>query len=273
MSSDTPAFKAPPKASPEDLPKAPPSPSSSSPPSPSSAPDRTAVGPSTAERALLWAGFPVLGAVVLWLLSRAAGWVASLPWAPLQGPFKLVASVPEPQVSIGAVILGVLLGLGIAFFAESEYVTAVIDPEQAVLTVDRVSRTVPRAATAAVFKDGKSLVLLGHDTTELARLRGDFDAERFAAAFRRHGYPWHPDGDPYAADFRRWVTGQPDLSATAHALLKAREHALKKDKKEDAEQLRTELSALGIVVREGKDKAQQWRRVRAASGGAEDTGA
>ncbi|WP_199829149.1 YqeB family protein [Streptomyces rimosus] len=267
MSSDNPAFKAPPKDSPEDLPKAQPS------PSPSPSPDRTAVGPSTGERALLWAGFPVLGAVVLWLLSRAAGWVASLPWAPLQGPFKLVASVPEPQVSIGAVILGVLLGLGIAFFAESEYVTAVIDPEQAVLTVDRVSRTVPRAATAAVFKDGKNLVLLGHDTTELARLRGDFDAERFAAAFQRHGYPWQPDGDPYAADFRRWVTAQPDLPEAAHALLKARGHALKKGHKEDAEQLRTELSALGIVVREGKDKAQQWRRARAAAGDAERTGA
>ncbi|WP_199810754.1 hypothetical protein [Streptomyces rimosus] len=265
MSSDNPA----PKAPHTDLTKAPPTPQF--PPSPSS--DRTAVGPTTGERALLWAGFPVLGAVVLWLLSRAADWVASLPWAPLQGPFKLISSVPEPQVSIGAAVAGILLGLAIAFFAESEYVTAVIDPEQALLTVDHVSRTVPRPATAAVFKDGKCLVVLGHDTTELARVRGDFDTERFAAAFERHGYPWRPDGDPYAADFRRWVTAQPDLPAAAHALLKARAHALKKDHKKDAEQLRTELAALGIVVREGKDKAQHWRRVGAASDGTEGTGA
>ncbi|WP_050502957.1 YqeB family protein [Streptomyces monomycini] len=231
---------------------------------PAALPDRTTVGPTTGERAALWAGFPVLGAVALWLISRAAGWVASLPWAPMQGPFKLIASAPEPLLSIGAVLVGVLGGLAIAFFADLEYVTADIGPDQAALTVDRVTRTVPRAATSAVFQDGKNLVLLGHDSAELARLRGDFEAARFAAAFERYGYPWRPDGDPYAADFRRWVAGQPDLSSDAHALLKARAHALKKSQKKDAEQLREDLARLGIVVRDDKKKAQHWRRVRPA---------
>lgn len=232
------------------------------PPSPPS--DRTTVGPTTGERAVLWAGFPVLGAVALWLISRAAGWVTSLPWAPMQGPFKLIASAPEPLLSIGAAVAGVLVGLAIAFFADLEYVTADIGPDQAALTVDRVTRTVPRAATAAVFQDGKNLVLLGHDSAELARLHGDFDVDRFAAAFERHGYPWRPDGDPYAADFRRWVAAQPDLSSGAHVLLKARAHALKKGQKKDAEQLREDLARLGIVVRDDKKKAQHWRRVRPA---------
>ncbi|MEU4199581.1 hypothetical protein [Streptomyces sp. NPDC045470] len=230
--------------------------------SPSPPSDRTTVGPTTGERAVLWAGFPVAGAVALWLVSRAAGWVASLPWAPFQGPFKLVASAPEPLLSIGAAAVGVLVGLAIAFFADLEYVTADIGPDRAALTVDRVTRTVPRAATAAVFQDGKNLVLLGHDSTELARVHGDFDVDRFTAAFERHGYPWRPEGDPYAADFRRWVTAQPDLSSDAHALLKARAHALKKSRKKDAEQLREELARLGIVVRDDKKKAQHWRRVR-----------
>ncbi|GCD43524.1 hypothetical protein [Streptomyces paromomycinus] len=234
----------------------------SKPPAPT--PDRTTVGPTTGERALLWAGFPVLGAVTVWLVSRAAGWVASLPWAPMQGPFKLIASAPEPLLSIGAAVVGVLAGSAVAFFADLEYVTADIGPDQATLTVDRVTRTVPRAATSAVFQDGKNLVLLGHDSAELARVHGDFDAGRFAAAFELHGYPWHPDGDPYAADFRRWVTAQPDLSSDAHALLKARAHALKKDEKKDAAQLREELARLGIVVRDDKKKAQHWRRVRPA---------
>ncbi|MFK8848670.1 hypothetical protein [Streptomyces sp. Ac-502] len=231
---------------------------------PASPPDRTTVGPTTSERAVLWAGFPILGAVALWLAGRAAGWVASLPWAPFQGLFKLVASAPEPLLSIGAAVAGALVGLAMAFFADLEYVTADIGPDEAALTVDRVTRTVPRAATAAVFQDGKNLVLLGHDSAELARLHGDFDTERFAAAFELHGYPWRPDGDPYAADFRRWVAAQPDLSSEAHALLKARAHALKKDQKKDAEQLREELARLGIVVRDDKKKAQHWRRVRPA---------
>lgn len=40
---------------------------------------------------IVWLGFPLAGALVLWALKLAAGWVAGLPWAPLQGPFELAA--------------------------------------------------------------------------------------------------------------------------------------------------------------------------------------
>ena len=61
-----------------------------------------------------------------------------------------------------------------------------------------------RTAVADVFLDGKDLVLLGHDSNELARERTDRPAARLADAFTRHGYPWRTDGDPRAGDFRLW---------------------------------------------------------------------
>ncbi|GAA2722151.1 MULTISPECIES: hypothetical protein [Streptomyces] len=226
---------------------------------------RSLLGPTPGERVFLWSVLPLLGAAVAWLLKASAGWVASLPWAPLHGPFKLVASVPEPYATIGAVVLGLAAGGGLALLTEREYVTAVMDGKQVSFTRNGHTRTVPRDAVAAVFRDGKRIVLLGGGTQEVARISGEFSVEAFEAAFTRHGWPWQPDGDPHRAAFRRWIAGDPALSPAAHALLRARAHALGKSRHEDAEQLRADLGAMGIVVRE-EGRRQDWRR----SGGEAD---
>ncbi|HEY3506636.1 MAG TPA: hypothetical protein VGN37_28090 [Actinocatenispora sp.] len=62
----------------------------------------TVVTRSTGERIAVGVGFPLLGAAVLVGLSRAADWLAGLPWAPLQGPSRLVARIPEPYATVGA---------------------------------------------------------------------------------------------------------------------------------------------------------------------------
>lgn len=238
----------------------------------SGAHDTTVVAPTAGERALYWAGFPPLGAAALWLLTRAADWVATLPWAPLQGPFELIASVPEPAATVGALLLGALAGLVLAWLADLDHVTATVDDQQVTLTHEGRDRTLRRAAVGAVFLDGKQLVLLGHRTEELARIKGDLDAARFAAAFGAHGYPWREDGDPHAAAYRRWVDGVPgvpDLPAGAAPLLTARGHALRKSRKDDAGQLRAELARLGVVVRE-EGKQQYWRSAHRPADGPED---
>jgi hypothetical protein len=63
----------------------------------------------------LFVVFPVLGAGLIWLLKAAAGWVASLAWTPFHGLFKLIASIPEPQATLGALGIGALLGLVVAW--------------------------------------------------------------------------------------------------------------------------------------------------------------
>ncbi|GAA0483239.1 YqeB family protein [Streptomyces olivaceiscleroticus] len=224
------------------------------------APPTTRIAPATGSRALVWAGFPVLGAALGWLLDAVAGWVAALPWAPFQGPFRLIDSFPEPQATIGAALLGLVAGLLLALLAEHDYVHAAVGPARATLTRGGRHHILHRADVAAVFPDGKRLVALGHRTEELLRLKGDFDTGAFAAAFRAHGYPWQ-DTDPHAGEYRRWVAGLPDLDAAAHTLLKARAHALEKNRADDAAQLREELAALGIVVREEK-KQQFFRRTQ-----------
>lgn len=211
------------------------------------------------DRLLMWGGFPVLGAGLGWLLKAGAGWVASLPWAPFQGPFELVASAPEPYATIGAPVLGGLAGLVLAFLGAQESLTVTVaDDRVSLRRGDGEIREIDRSAVAGVFLDGKQIVLLGRSTDELAREKSDLDATRLTEAFRAHGYPWLAEGDPYRHEYRRWVPGLPELPTGADALLKARERALRKGENQDVVELRTELAQLGVVVRD-EEKRQYWR--------------
>ncbi|MFC3995624.1 hypothetical protein ACFOVU_06850 [Nocardiopsis sediminis] len=222
----------------------------------------TVVGPSAGLRALVWGGAPLLGAGlgagVGWLLTLVAGWALSLPWTPFEGPLELIASLPAERVPIGGAVIGVLGGLALAFFAEGDYVTVTVGDDQVAIARGDRRHDVHAASVGAVFVDGRRLVLLGRDTEELAAETGDLpNAKRLAAAFLAHGHPW-ADADPHRDEFRRWVVGHPGLPAEAHAYFKARARALEKDEAADAEELRAELAALGIVVRD-EGTRQFWR--------------
>jgi len=199
---------------------------------------------------LVWAGFPLVGAAVVFGLKSVAGWVAELAWVPFQGPFRLVASIPEPAATLGSLGLGLLAGFVIAFIAAAERLSVEIADDVLILNRGGEERAVDRTQVSGVFLDGKKLVVLGLATEELARETSDLNRGELADAFQRHGYPWLDSGDPYRDEYRRWVEGLPDLPPGADVLLKARAQALKKSEQDDARDLRTELARLGVVVRE-----------------------
>lgn len=223
-----------------------------------SGPGPTTVGPEPGERSLVWAGFPIIGAGAAIAVKVLAGWATSLRWFPFQGPLELIDSLPDPQATVGSLALGAVAGLAVAFLAERDYLRLTISDRKLTVVHAETSRTFERKAVSAIFMDGKDLVLLGHATEELLRERGDVDTKRLGPALRDHGYPWRPDGDPYRADFRRWVEDTPDLPAGANAVLKARARALERSDAGDAAELRSELAKLGIVVRD-ESKRQFWR--------------
>ncbi|MGW4116503.1 YqeB family protein [Actinosynnema sp. NPDC004786] len=220
----------------------------------------TVVAEPRGQVALVSVGFPVLGALAVWGLKSIAGWVADLRWAPMQGPFRLVASIPEPWATIGSVAVGAVLGLVVAGVAAHERLVVEVFNEGVELLRGGRHRSFDRTLVSGVFLDGKKLVLLGVDTGELARETHDLKPEELAEAFQTHGYQWL-DADPYREDYRRWVDGTPDLPPGANAVLKVRAEALRKGDQGDADELREELARLGVVVREEK-KRQYWRLTR-----------
>lgn len=224
----------------------------------------TVVTADPGEKLLVWT-FPVLGALAGWGIRLIAGWVAGLAWAPLQGPFTLVASIDEPWATVGACAVGGVVGLLLTMTAIGERLTVRVASDEVTLTRDDKSVRVPRSAVDSVFLDGKQVVLLAPGGAELAREPADLSAEGLAAAFQAHGYPWRADGDPYAGEFRLWVPNVPGLPAGADALFAARAQAIEKKKRDDLAAIRAELLRLGVVVRDD-GRRQYWRVVgRSAS--------
>lgn len=208
---------------------------------------------------LLWTGLPALGAGAGWLLAALAGWVASLPWAPLQGMFRLIDSAPEPAATAGALALGGCAGLLLAYLGNQESLVVTVTPDRVTVAWKDRRHTLARAEVGAVFLDRRELVLLDRSGRELARETCDQDADQLAAAFTRYGYAWHPDGDPHRPAYRRWVPDLPGLPAGADPLLKARQRALAQSHGEEARELRSELARLGVMVRD-EEQRQHVRR-------------
>ncbi len=210
------------------------------------------ISESTGTRLVRWAGLPVAGALVVWLLKLLANWAVTLRWTPFRGPLELVDSIAEPWATVGALVVGLVGGLVLALIAHGERLDVTVSPDHVRLVGDEYDETFARDDVTAVFVDRNQLVLLGSDTGELVRRPSELDVAALRAAFTRHGYPWR-DGDPHADEYRRWVPGVEGLPPGADALLTAREK-----NPDDAEELRAELARLGVIVRDEKRK-QYWR--------------
>ncbi|RLL68607.1 hypothetical protein D7M15_19175 [Streptomyces sp. Z26] len=201
----------------------------------------------------------VLGAGLAWAVTLLADRLVEIPLIPFERPLELLGSVPQPWLTVGALCAGGVVGLlGGAVILHHE-LSLSVSAERTVLTREDRSRDIPRERIGLVCRDGKQLVVFGHEGEELAREECDLDAGRLAAAFTSYGYRWAAE-DPYRDAFRRWVPDAPGLPAGADPLLRARDRTLRKSGADtaDARELREELARLGVFVRE-VDKRQFWR--------------
>lgn len=205
-------------------------------------------------------GFAAAGMIAGFLAKLAAGWVVEWPWVPFEGPLRMLVGTPEPWQSLCAVAVGTVAGLVVGLIGLHESLALRVSGSRVELSVKDATWELGRDRVRAAFLDGKELVVLSTDGTELAREKCDLDADRVSAAFTRHGYTWL-DTDPFHSDFRRWVPGATGLPPGADAVLRARAQLLRKGgEDDDLRELREELAALGIVVRV-ENKRQWWRAV------------
>ena len=141
----------------------------------------------------------------------------------------IVARLQGWWVLPAAAALGALAGLVLAFIAVAESLVVTVTDAAVRFTRGEDVRDLPRGDIADVFLDGKRLVLLDREGGELAREKHDLRRRRLADAFRAHGYPWRDGGDPYAASFRRFVSGIDGLPPGADAVLRARQKAIERE--------------------------------------------
>ncbi|GGG16922.1 hypothetical protein GCM10007304_33860 [Rhodococcoides trifolii] len=218
----------------------------------------TVLGLSRTDRVAVVVGFALLAAAVGAAVPFVGHWVLTLQWTPpFYGPLELIDSWTRwVAVSVLAGV-GLLAGGAFGVYALLEQVVVTMSDSMIRFEDDNRETSVPHEEVSAIFLDGKQLVVLGQDSTQVIRTAVEAKTDEIRDGARRHHYPWF-DSDPHAELFRRWAPGTPDLPPAANALLKVRADALEKKSRADIEEFRVEVEKLGFVVREVK-KAQYWR--------------
>jgi hypothetical protein len=220
-------------------------------------PTSTVVGMPTADRVVITCGAPTLGALIGLFLPWIAGQLLRLPWVPMGGPLRLIASLHEGWRLGICVAVGVVLGLGFAVIAVTESLKITVTDAMIRLDKDRHTWFLAKDDVHAAFRDGKRLVILGADSQVLLTEVHEASGEALGEAFRAHGYPWASE-DPYSALFRKWEPGSPGLPSAVDTLLAAREVALRRRSTDAVKDLEKDLSRLGYVVRDDA-RTQYWR--------------
>jgi len=135
--------------------------------------------------------FAVGGAVVGLVVPFVAGWVADLPWAPFQGPFRLVAETSAGWLSWGLPLAGLVVGLALAL--HTVHGTAILHVSDQQIRVEKrgqVVRVIRREQVDGVHRDGSTVVVESAEGRTLFSGELEGDKGEIRDALVRHGYPW-----------------------------------------------------------------------------------
>jgi hypothetical protein len=214
-------------------------------------------------RTALFVGHPAAGVLLGLLIGLGLEGLAQVSTG-FDGILGAGGHVGEP-VALGVMSgLGLLVGVLLAVTVYGESLRARVSNRSLTLEWDDARVSVPRHLISAVVL-AKDLVLIGPGTVELARVRSDLDDAALRQALEAHGYPEPLTEDPHEAAFVP-VCPAGGLTTSDLRLLEARSAALTDGAHGDAELLRRQLAARGIMVRDlhrpGRRSAgQQWRAV------------
>ncbi|WP_150460214.1 YqeB family protein [Nesterenkonia ebinurensis] len=197
----------------------------------------------------------LVGPVVSWLLDR----VDSAP-----GPLRLIDQLPLVWSVPLLTVFGAVGGWIVFSLWNDEVGRVVVDEEKVRIDTKTGSAEFTRDEVSQVFLDKDEMVLTDAVSRELSRTGSDSGlAGRLAEAFTAFGYPWQGAKDPRDSAFVEWVDRSGALDESVHTLLRARRRAFADGRAGEAESLREQLAAQGVVVRDRGDK-QQYRRIPAA---------
>lgn len=143
-----------------------------------------------------WAGCPLIGGALGLGVWAVADWAANLKVSfPFKAVFTFLTALPRPWGTAVAIVAGAVLGLAFATaWARGRLIVTVGERRITLVRGDKTRRI--EAELAAVYLDGKELVLSTTDGRELVREKTDLEAEQLAKAFTEHGHPWLDEPPP-----------------------------------------------------------------------------
>lgn len=154
----------------------------------STEPSSTRVALPARHAALIVAVLAALGAGLALALPPVCREVASWPWAPLQGPLRLLGQATATVAGWVLLVAGVVVGAvaGAAVAGQTSVIT--VSYREVLVTEGSRRVRVARAQVAEAEVSRGHLVLRDRDDVELAYEKVDGDVEQLRAALERHGW-------------------------------------------------------------------------------------
>ncbi|WP_026908118.1 YqeB family protein [Paucisalibacillus globulus] len=212
----------------------------------------TVLGLSKPEKTLIILVPMILGGLIGWFIPVIADWLLNLPVVPWEKLIEFIASLNSLWISIVASIIGIIAGILLTLIIFEESLEVTITYENLLLKLGDKVDTLDKKDISTIYIENKQLIILGKNSNELYREVFETKIDTVRETFRNYQYPWK-EKDPFEKEYQRWVLGHPDFPEKVNALLYAREHALKEDKKKDAKYLREDLAKLGVVIRDERN--------------------
>nr|WP_257347057.1 hypothetical protein [Pseudalkalibacillus decolorationis] len=160
----------------------------------------------------------------------------------------LIASFNSLWVSIVATVIGIIVGVLLTFIIFDESLEVAISYKNLHLKLRDKIDIIEKKDISAIYMENKQLIIFGQSSDELDREVIETKEDTVPEAFNHYQYPWN-EKDPFDSQYQRWVLGHPDFPENINALLYAREHALKENKKKNTKYLREDLAKLGVIIR------------------------
>lgn len=227
--------------------------------------NRVVLGFSTLEKILIVVVPILLGGVLGWYIPVLSNWIVEFPLIPLRGIIELLASLNGLWISIVAAIIGMILGLLLAFIIFYESLEVTVTTEGLTMKIGDKTETILKKDISSVFIDDKQLIVLGKDSDVLYQEKFEGKQETVQDIFKRYYYPWY-ERDPYDEQYKRWVLGNSEYPEKIDDLLYARERSIREGKAKDAKYLLEDLAKLGVVIKD-KNNSQYVRLVKDIYGG------
>ncbi|MFI5805719.1 hypothetical protein [Streptomyces sp. NPDC051561] len=156
-------------------------------------PNTTVLGYPRARLLRILLGFPALGLALGFALPPLARWLDGASMLPLRDVLAFVGDMESAWQTVAFALAATLIGLLAAFVAVADSVKVTLTEDT--LNVEFGDRQKPlslrRERVAAVFVEGKDLVVLDSAGRPLALAPHRASRTALARAFRAHGYPWH----------------------------------------------------------------------------------
>lgn len=220
----------------------------------------TKLGLTVFKRVLILVIPTAIGGIVGWFLPVIVSGLKRIPILSSNDLIILIDSFHSFSVSVIAMIIGIIAGFILSIIIFNESLNIFIDDTKIKLVIKEEETIISKNMVSAIFIEEKQLKLLDNDGKEIFSRVIDIPTEKVKDAFLSHFYPWKNE-DPYKSCFQLWrLNEEMVLGETIQSILYSRRLSLREKDEKKANQLKTDLNELGVIVKD-RGEEQLIRRI------------